>query len=423
VTPLRAPHYLPAVTKFAPDRFPPGFFDLPAGAGETLPLAVIEQWTRSAHTREAALAILAPHAHRGCAVSSDGAGLTRMGRERPLVEILAMLNRPKEIIHAAGTQLGGRAVGRWVADNTAMVYPADARAADLVAMLRGVQARLAAERAVGTGFGLHRGTFYELGGGLYGPDADRLETVAEEHTEGGEIVVSGEVAAELDGAGFTLARRTDVPADLGAVWRVTGGPVADLPPGGDERYPAPFDDAFLETLHRVSRADDAAPGPAPAYQECAVVLVERERDEPDDPEVALLNDLALAAASTRLAAPLLARHGGAEIKTSGLLAVFTFPECRPAAEFAQAFRAAFAAQGVQTRIGIDVGQTLQFELGTGAREIAGSPVNVASKLAQDCGEFGTIHMSDAATARARMERASRTVTFDVSGVSLTARRL
>lgn len=36
--------------KFTPDRFPPGFFDLPADAGEKLPVAVIEQWTTSTST-------------------------------------------------------------------------------------------------------------------------------------------------------------------------------------------------------------------------------------------------------------------------------------------------------------------------------------------------------------------------------------
>ena len=37
--------------------------------------------------------------------------------------------------------------------------------------------------------------------------------------------------------------------------------------------------------------------------------------------------------------------------------------------------------------------------------------------------FGKIYLSDEATRRARMERQSRTVTFEVSGVTLTARHL
>lgn len=407
--------------KFAPGRFPPGFFDLPAGAGESLPLQVIEEWTRGAPTRDNALRILAPFRHEGFAVASDAAGLTKLTRERPLVEILALINRPKEIVHAAARAIGGRAVGIWAADNTSMLYPAAIGAPTLVATLRAVQARLAVERAVGTGFCAHRGTFYELGGGLYGPDADRLETVAEEHTEGGEIVVTDEVARDLTGD-WRLEPRTDLAAAFGAVWRVVDGPVAAALTGGDEHYPAPFDDAFLETLRRFGMAGAGAL-PDPEYHDLAVVLVERERDEPDEPEVALLNDLALAAASKRIATDLLTRHEGTEVKTAGLLAIFTFRECRTAADFAQEFRGAFAAQGVQTRIGVDAGPVLIFDLGQGRRDIAGSPINVASKLAQDCGEFGKIYLSDTATQRARLERASQTVQFDVSGVSLTARRM
>jgi len=48
------------MAKFSSDRFPPGFFDLPPGAGETLPLDVIAEWTSSAQTREVARTILAP---------------------------------------------------------------------------------------------------------------------------------------------------------------------------------------------------------------------------------------------------------------------------------------------------------------------------------------------------------------------------
>src|SRR5450432_676107 len=103
--------------RFSRDRFPPGFFDLPQSAGETLPLDIISRWTQGAQTPELARAILAPHVLRGTIVSSDSAGLTRLGRERPLIEILAMIGHPKEIIHAHGRALGGRAIGVWAADN------------------------------------------------------------------------------------------------------------------------------------------------------------------------------------------------------------------------------------------------------------------------------------------------------------------
>jgi hypothetical protein len=276
---------------------------------------------------------------------------------------------------------------------------------------------------VGIGLCAHRGTFYELGDGLYGPHADRVEIVAEEHTGPGELLVTDDIVAALGvGHGFELARRGDLEADFGAIFSVTGGPVLTGVDATDFRYPAPFSDDFYRELHDYHSAEHAAL-PSPQYQDTAVVLVERERDEPDVPEVALLNDLALSAAMKRIAGELLARHGGTDIKTGGLIGIYTFAECGPAAQFAQDFRRVFAEQGVATRAGIDVGEVLVFDLGRGRRDIAGSPVNVASKLAQDLGEFGRIYLSDAATRRARLERRSQTVQFQVAGAPMNARQL
>jgi class 3 adenylate cyclase len=410
--------------KFTPDRFPPGFFDLPADAGETFPVAVIEQWTSSAQNRDAAVRILEPHTLRGAVVSSDSAGLTKLSRARPLVEILALVSRPKELIHAFGRAIGGRAIGVWAADNTQMFYPGDVTAARLVEMLRGVQERLAEERTIGIGMCAHRGAFFELSGGLYGPDADRVETVAEEHTEGGELVITDTLVRELPpGHAFALSAREDLAQRFGELFRVTGGPALTGLEATDTRYPVPFSDDFYEELRVYAEGGSRAELPRPEYVECAVVLVEREHDVPDVPEVAVLNDLALTAATRRIGRTLLKEHDGAEIKNSGVIGIYTFPDPREAVAFAQGFRQAFAEQGVTTRIGIDVGPVLIFDLGGGSRDIAGSPINVASKLAQDCGEFGKIYLSDEATRRARMERQSRTVTYEVSGVTLTARHL
>ena len=410
--------------KFAPGRFPPGFFDLPADAGEDLPLAIIDEWKASAQDAGAAAAVLASRTLRGTVVSSDSAGLTRLSRERPLLEILALISRPKELIHGFGRAIGGRALGTWAADNTQMFYPGEVPAERVVGMLRAVQLRLLEERTIGIGFCAHRGVFYELGEGVYGPDADRVEAVAEEHTSGGELVITGDLAASLPpGHGFRLSPRADLAEAFGEILRVEEGPALAGVEPTDLRYPTPFDEAFYEELRGWSSGEQPGALPRPEYHDRAVVLVERERDEPDVPEVALLNDLALAAAMRRIGRSLLPEHGGEEVKATGSISIYVFREPGPAAAFAQAFREAFAEQGVQTRIGIDAGDVLLFDLGRGRHDIAGSPVNVASKLAQDCGEFGRIYLSEAATRRARLERRSRTVTFDVSGVSLSARTL
>jgi class 3 adenylate cyclase len=127
------------------------------------------------------------------------------------------------------------------------------------------------------------------------------------------------------------------------------------------------------------------PDPYELSQELAVVLVEREREVPDKPEVAVLNNLSLTAATRRIGTSLL-NGTGEEIKSTGLLSIYTFTDCGNAIAFARTFRETLAEQGVQCRIGIDVDPVLIFDLNEGSRDIAGSAVNIASKLAEDVGE-------------------------------------
>ena len=402
--------------KFAPERFPPGFFDLPQGAGETLPVEIIEAWTSAAQSADVARELLGPHTLRGIVVSSDSAGLTKLSRERPLVEILAMISRPKEVVHGWGTAIGGRALGVWAADNTQMFYPPNIEAARVVGAMLSVTDQVAKECEVAIGLAAHEGAFFYLGGGVYGPDADRVEVVAEEHTEGGELVITDTLARGMQG--FGLLKREDLEQHFGGIFRVTSGPrVTDVTPK-DFDYPAPFTTGFFEEITSYTRSGRPSRMPRPEYEEATVVLIEREREDREIPEVAVLNDLALVAAMKRIGAGLLADLHGSEIKSAGLISIFVFPQAAPAVEFAKAFRGTLAEQGIQSRIGIDTGQVLLFDMGAGAKDIAGSPVNIASKLAQDVGEFGKIYVSEAAAKKAGL--GGETAKFEVSRVTLTA---
>lgn len=409
------------MAKFSSDRFPPGFFDLPQSAGETLPLDVIGEWTRSAQTQDVARAILAPRTCTGILVSSDAAGLTRLSRERSLIEILAMLSTPKELIYAHGRAIGGRSIGVWAADNTQMFYDTDIPADRVVSMLLTVMQRIGVECEVGIGMAAHAGSFYELGGAVYGPEADRIEAVAEAHTEGGELIVSHAVWNAMAGAErFSMSPRDDLLAEYGRLLSVTDGPALDDLDASDVDYPAPYSTGFAADLSRYARTRRDALVPEQAYEELAVVLIQREREETNVPEVAVLNDLALAAAMKRIGAALTEGVDGAEVRTSGLIGLYTFARCDTAVAFARAFRDALAAQRIDCRIGIDVGPVLVFELAPGSRDIAGPPVNVASKLAENVGAAGRIQMSDAVAQRAGAKREHPTLRFDMDGVELRA---
>jgi class 3 adenylate cyclase len=399
------------------DRFPPRFFDLPQSAGSTLPIPIITEWLDGEQTADVARRLLAPHLLDGTIVCSDSSGLTRLGRERPLIEILAMIGAPKEIIHAHGRAIGGRAIGVWAADNTMMFYDRSIPADTIVRMLRSAAARMAAECELGVGMAAHAGKFFELAGSIYGVDAERIETVAEEHTSGGELIVSTSVMRQLSADhGFDVALR----ADLGDFLRITAGPLLADIEATDIDYPAPYSSDFTLGLATYTRTRRDSRMPKKAYDDLAVVLIEREPERSDVAEVAMLENLALIAAMKHIGLALLERHAGREVKNVGLIGIYTFADSATAVAFARDFKQTLADQGLRCRIGIDAGPVLVFELGPGSHDIAGSPVNVASKLAQDVGEYGMIQISDEVARRANTKRERPTRTFHVSGVELKA---
>jgi class 3 adenylate cyclase len=406
------------MARFNPTRFPPGFFDLPADAGRDLPLDIIAAWARSEQTWEAASELLAPCTLKGIVVSSDSAGLTRLTQERSLIEILAMVSRPKELVHAYGRGIGGIPLGVWAADNTLMFYPDGVSPDHVVSMLLALVDRVRSDCEVGIGLCAHRGTFYELGKGIYGPDADRVQAVAEDYTSAGELLLTGELVAALSSAAsFRLAPREDLRAAFGTLYRVEDGARLGGIEASDFRYPLPFSDEFYGGLVEFQRTRRTSVVPRPAYRDAVVLVVEREREDQDVPEVAALNDLALSAAVKRLGQQLTGELDGLEVKTSNGVSIYLFDDARRGAEFARRLRETLAAEGVQLRIGIDVGRVLVFELGLGLKDIAGSPVNVASKLAQDVGRYGAIQLTREAARLAGIEGAPAS-TVRVSGVTI-----
>ena len=72
-------------------------------------------------------------------LAADGLELrAAIARERELLDVLSMISQPKEIVHALGRQAGGRPVGRWVADNTEMIYPDPVQAEQVIRAARGL---------------------------------------------------------------------------------------------------------------------------------------------------------------------------------------------------------------------------------------------------------------------------------------------
>lgn len=405
------------------DRFLPELFDLAQDITGGLPLQVIGQWVSGVQDQETALRLLAPHKITGYSVSSDTAGLTKLTRQVGLMEILAIINRPKEIVYELGTAISGQALGIWAADNTQMFYPPSVSAATLLSALLAAQDKVNQVCQVKIGLGAHFDEFYSLSGGLYGAAADAIEELTEDETEGGEIVVTQNICERLPpDHDFTLVPRGSSPI-LGAMFRVLDGPRLTDTPTTTTRYPIPYSESFYtDLLAYQNHLSDTALGQRLANQYLlnkVVVYIERENFAAETYEMALCNNLSLSAILKDTGLRLLPKTTGLEVKVAGPLGIYIFDEASEAVTFAMAFRLALAQEDVACRIGVDVGPVLVFDLPTGGRDIAGMPVNIASKMAHDKGRIGKLYLS-AAVKKLVEDIPFTELKYTVSGVEIDA---
>lgn len=400
--------------------FSPALFDLPRDVAADLPIDLIQEWAASDKTLATAEKLLAPTLVRGTLVSSDTAGLSRLSRQKELIEVLALISQPKEIVYGFGKAIGGQGAGIWVADNTQMFYPDPISPRDVLSCLIEVQRQLASG-PVHIGIGAHYGNFYSLGGGFYGAEADFIEQVAEDETAGGEIVISQTIADMLESDTFSLHHRDDLADTLQKIYRVLDGPGRpDLKPS-DFHYPIPFSEPFyqdLRTLYGHSSMSSILPDLNKKYlMSKVVVLIEKERVSDTAPLLHMLNDLALDAEMKMIAVKLLPVYQGEEIKTIGSLGIYIFENLTDALAFSKGFRELLMVHELRCSIGIDEGNVLVFHLGQGRKDISGEPVNIASKMAQDCGEKGNIYITERTLRKQSIPDCSA-FQFSVSGVDI-----
>jgi len=373
------------------------------------------------------LKLLDSHKVLGYSVSSDSVGLTKLCQQKGLLEILAIINQPKKIVHGYGKAIGGESVGIWAADNTQMFYPDDLSASTLVSTLLTVQDAIAQSCQIKIGLGAHYGSFYSISGGLYGVEADVIEDIAENHTCGGEILISQAICDRLpNDHNFTIEKRNDLVTEIGNIYRVLNGDrLTGLQPN-DQRYPIPYSEAFYDDLLEYeTRLTNHTIDQRYTHdfldkyiQNKVVVLIESKSETVETHEVSMFNQLSFSALMKDIGLRLLNKTSALEIKVVSSLGIYAFDDAHDAVKFAQTFRQELAKQDIICRIGIDRGEVLIFNLPLGTKDIAGNPVNVASKMAQDKGEFGKLYLS-AAMRDVFDVRGFNEIKYNVSGVEIT----
>jgi len=407
-----------------PTRTIPALADVAKDISGPLPVGLLDDWAASTdRSHQAARLLLAPYRREGTVVSSDTAGLTRMTQERELLDVLWLVSEPMQILYAVGSAIGGKAVGVWEADNTEMLYPAELPADTIVLAMLEAQARIAERTAVKVGLCVHPGVFYEIGGGLFGGDAQLVEQLAENDAAGAEILATSELVTRLQSpSDYTLTRRSDLDAlHAAGVFSLRSSRRLAALREAEALYPHPFPQDFFAMLRdpALRAAAVAAEGAGAQMVDRHVVFLARKgaaRSQEDLASVLdelLLNQLLSTVVEESL-------FGTARIaETTGGLSIVVFENGQESVAFARGVRERFREHSIPVSVGIDCGPVLLFEKGSGrAGTIAGDAINLSSKISEDLGEAGLIRITErAAEGQAGLEAAQR-FEATISGVRI-----
>ncbi len=409
--------------------------DLKQEIAGPIPVDIVSKWSRSAKTPQQQKIILEPFERRGYLVASDSAGLSRLSGERTLLEVMKMVSEPKEIIYLLGRKIGGEGVGVWAADNSLMFYPQEKVGAGLL-----LETMSAAQKQIGrgplqVGIGLHRGTFWEIGRGMFGEEAELVEKVAEEYTAAGEIVVSETVRADWGSdQHFRLRRREDlaqIEKDFFSLNYDGMGPEHvdfPLPDPAELRaehfYPFPFDTDFflaLKKMGRTAAGDDTEQNQKvlQSYAHRKIVLLVKVYhksmrlllDQLTDWVVvnAILNEMAV-------------KYDVRTVKSNGDLAIFVADDVNEALGLAEEVLTSMAASDDRVSIGLAAGDVLLFDLEGGGSDIAGGPVNIASKISEDIAEQDSLYVDQSVVVPAHHLSRYEPYRLEKSGIVLRGLR-
>lgn len=366
----------------------PSLADISQDIAGIIPVDLIKKWENSKKSAKSHSQLLEPFIKKGFALSSDSAGLSRLTASKSLLEVLKLVSQPKEIIYSYCKKIGGQAIGVWAADNTQVFFPEEIDTEEILKQIAAAQSDIQ-NLSVQVGMGLHFGEFIDIGGGLFGEEADFIEEVAENHTSAGEIVLSQKIIDRLPKSYKKLI--TEAPdLSIPGIFRLN---LQKFKARGEKDpdiyYPTPFPQDFYDGI-RASDESEAAKVYAKYQQEKIVILVKIKHTS----DKLILNILTKWTLANTILKRLTLVDGVTEVKSNGALGIFVADSVDQAIEFSNDTRDTLKENGYDVTIGLSKGEILLFPMPGGYQEIAGGPVNIASKLAEDFGEKYSILIHD-----------------------------
>lgn len=370
------------------NKIPLALADVTQDIAGSIPLDLIQQWSNSAPTKKVHENLLEPYKRIGTAVASDSAGLSKLTARKTLLEVMKLVSEPKEIIYAYGRQAGGRAIGVWAADNTEMFYPAKVTVEEIIHHMASAQREIES-LSVQVGMALHHGEFIDLGGGLFGEDADAVELLAENYTEGKEIAITKNTKELLP----ALYHRNLATKDKNIT------PIAsytfnyqNIEPRKIKKreinYPTPFPQEFFTFLckHTPDQLNNKHKEISHFFFNKIVILIKVQHQKNEF----LLDEFTDLTVANALMHRIARMHHIDTVKANGSLGIYVADKIDGVLAFVHKLKSDLKVMGFESSIGISRGEILLFPMPNSGQEIAGGPVNLASKLAEDSGLSGII---------------------------------
>lgn len=383
-----------------PPKIIPALANLTQDIAGPVPVRLLQDWATGEQDLDAAQRLLNSFRIVGIVVSTDSAGLSKLTKAMDLLDVVHLVSEAKEILHAVGAEVGGQALGTWVADNSQMFYPTNVNVDTVLDAMAEVQHRIRERHSMQLGMCVHYGCFYEIGGGLYGPDADVVEDLAENCAGADEILVTEAVVNQS---------KQIQPQELASrSFMRAFGPVnvfSHQSPrrmehivGNQTRYPHPFPEEFYRMLTLLQHPEQGVEIRKQLYsgwlREAVVVFFVRHREHLELRSLGGLIDDLVGNACMDAVIRNSARASGEIATCGGGIAILIFDDVQSAIDHAQTLLEELRRNELPVVAGIDKGPVLHFPSPQGRSGITGDPVNIASKLAEDAGSPGEINMTD-----------------------------
>ncbi|MCC7432911.1 adenylate/guanylate cyclase domain-containing protein [Candidatus Peregrinibacteria bacterium] len=392
--------------------------DLKQEIAGVIPVDLISLWQKSLRNAAAERSILRLHEKVGFMVNTDSAGLSKLTAQKSLLEVMRIVSQPKEIIYGIGRQIGGRGIGVWAADNTQMFYQ-DIGIDELL------EAMIAAQKQVSlgplkVGMGIHHGVYWEIGQGMFGVDAELIDEVAEEHTAGGEIVLSDKCFddSSLQKWQTSLFKRGDLDEHFQKdFWSFNyekfSGKEFEVDLNAEDLiYPLPFDRKFYQALRQMEKSADARNVLEEFFANKVVVLVKIYHNKANF----LLDQLTDWVVMNAFTAEIAERYAVETIKSNGDLGIFVADSDSEAVQFAEDVLLSMVRSEDRVSIGLARGDILLFNLEGGGKDLAGGAVNIASKISEDVPGHNTLYVEESVQIPEVQRNKFEAFAMDKSGV-------